>query len=85
MQRQSLGAPRAQGVADFGVLDLDHLGALIGELQADHVAGDEAGKVHHADAGQGHRGVGFELDARYHCLLSWCVPFSAQMPVARKG
>jgi hypothetical protein len=37
----ALDAPRAQRVA-FGRLDLDHLGAEIGELQREHVARDQA-------------------------------------------
>ncbi len=36
-----VGLPGAQRVAPFRVLDLDHLGAEIGELQADHVARHE--------------------------------------------
>jgi hypothetical protein len=45
VQREPLNAPGTQRIADFRVLDFDHLGALIGELQAHHVAGDEAGQI----------------------------------------
>ena len=44
------------------VLDLDHLGALIGQLQAHHVAGDQARQVDHADAVQRRRGGRVEFD-----------------------
>ena len=70
VQALALPAPGAQRIADFGVLDLDDLGALVGELQADHVAGDQARQVHHADAGQRHRGVGGKFDTLQHCALS---------------
>ncbi len=39
---------------------------MIGQLQADHVAGDQAGQVHHADAGQRRLGGGVELDVLDH-------------------
>ena len=48
----ALDAPRAQRVA-LGRLDLDHLGAEIGELQREHVARDQARQVDHADPVQG--------------------------------
>src|SRR5215470_11402902 len=41
MDADAIGLPSAERVALFRVLDLDHLGAEIGELQADHVARDE--------------------------------------------
>ena len=56
VQRQALDPPGAQRIADLRVLDLDDLGALIGKLQADHVAGDEARQVHDPDAIQRGRG-----------------------------
>jgi hypothetical protein len=41
MDADTIGLPGAQRIALFWVLDLDHLGAKISELQADHVARDE--------------------------------------------
>jgi hypothetical protein len=41
MDADAVGLPGAQRVALLRVLDLDHLGAEIGELQADHIARDE--------------------------------------------
>jgi len=38
MDADPIGLPGAQRVALLRVLDLDHLGAKIGELQAGHVA-----------------------------------------------
>ena len=43
----AVGLPRAQRVAALRVLDLQHFGAEIGELQAHHIAGDEARHVDH--------------------------------------
>ena len=68
MQGQAFGAPGAQRVADFRVLDLDDLGALVGQLQADHVAGDQAGQVYDPDPVQRHGRGRVEGDARYHCV-----------------
>src|SRR5215472_16534951 len=45
MDADAVGLPGAQRVAARGVLDLDHLGAEIGELQADHISRDEARHV----------------------------------------
>src|SRR5215471_6678483 len=45
MDADAVGLPGAQRVAALGVLDLDHLGAEIGELQADHIARYEARHV----------------------------------------
>ncbi len=45
-------APVAQRVAPAGRLDLHHLGAEVGELQAQHVAGHQPGEIEHADAAQ---------------------------------
>ena len=53
----ALDAPRAQRVA-LRRLDLDHLGAEIGELQRQDVAGDEARQVDDADPVQGPRADG---------------------------
>ena len=33
-----------------GSFDLDHLGAEVGKLQAEHVAGDEPREIEHANA-----------------------------------
>jgi len=38
MHADPVGLPSAQRVALLRVLDFDHLGAEIGELEADHVA-----------------------------------------------
>ena len=51
--------PGAQRVA-LGGLDLDHLGAVVGEHLGQQVAGDEARQVHHAHAVQGTGGGGVE-------------------------
>src|SRR5215471_11665395 len=45
MDADAVGLPGAQRVAALGILDLDHLGAEIGELQADHIARDETRNV----------------------------------------
>jgi hypothetical protein len=52
--------PVAQRVALAGILDLDHLGAEVGELQAQHVAGHQPRQVEHADAVERAPGVGME-------------------------
>src|SRR5262250_79471 len=53
-------APVAQRVASPGRLDLDHLGAKVGELKAQHVAGHEPGEVEDADAAQRSLAIGLE-------------------------
>jgi len=55
----TLHPPRAQRVA-FGRLDLDDLGAEVGELQGQHVAGHQARQVDDADPVQGAACVGGE-------------------------
>src|SRR5262249_12047077 len=45
-------APVAQRVAPARLLDLDDLGAEVGELKTHHVAGDEPREVEHADAAE---------------------------------
>src|SRR5690349_8182223 len=60
MDRGALDPPVAQRVAALRVLDLDDLGAVIGELQAQHVAGDEARQVDRADALERPVGIGCE-------------------------
>jgi hypothetical protein len=42
--------PLAQRIAAIRAFDLDHLGAEIGQLQAQHVAGDEPREIEHAHA-----------------------------------
>ena len=44
--------PAPQVVAAIRVLDLDHVGAEVGEHVRDHVAGDEPGQVDDANAAQ---------------------------------
>ena len=56
----SFDAPVAQRIALARVLDLDHFGAEVRELQAQHVAGDEAREIEHADAVERAFGVGTE-------------------------
>src|SRR5205085_11545834 len=51
-RRHILRLPRAQRVARRG-LDLDHLGAEIGEQAGESVAGDEARKIEDAQAVEG--------------------------------
>jgi hypothetical protein len=50
MHADAVGLPGAQRVAAFRVLDLQHLRAEIGELETDHVAGNEPRHVDHAHA-----------------------------------
>ena len=66
MDADALDAPVAQGIALARILDLDHLGAEIRELQAQHVAGDEPRQIEHADAVERALGVGTE---RAHAIL----------------
>jgi hypothetical protein len=54
-QGMAFDAPGAQGVTLVRILDLDHLGAKIGQLQRHHVAGDETRQVEHRDAVEGAR------------------------------
>ena len=61
-QRVALDAPMAQGIALVGVLDLDDLGAEVGELEGDHVAGDQPRQVEHGDAVERAGGVRSERD-----------------------
>ncbi len=85
VQRQAVDAPRAQWIAGFRVFDLDDLGALIGELQADHVAGDQAGQIDHADAIQRGRGGRVECDAWDHSLALLDSVLSFQSRLSCKG
>jgi hypothetical protein len=50
MDAHTFTLPGAQRIASLGVLDLDYLGAKIGELEADHVARDQARYVDDADS-----------------------------------
>ncbi len=50
VQRLAADLPVAQRIALAGVLDLDHLGAEIGQLQRQHVAGDQPRQVEDRDA-----------------------------------
>jgi hypothetical protein len=49
MDADAVRLPGAQRVAPLRVLDLDHLGAEIGQLQADHVAGNQPRQVDDPD------------------------------------
>ena len=44
---------RARGIAAAGLLDLDDVGAHVGQVHAAHGPGDEVGELEHAVAGQG--------------------------------
>jgi hypothetical protein len=59
-----LHAPGAQRIAAIRVLDFDDLGAEIGQLEREHVARDETGKVEHADAVEGTTDLGSERKHR---------------------
>src|SRR6266436_2401474 len=50
MDADPLALPSAQRIAPLRILDLDYFGAKIGELEADHVARDEARHVDDADS-----------------------------------
>jgi hypothetical protein len=54
-QRVPRDAPVAQRVALARVLDLDHLGAEIGQLQREHVARDQTRQIEHGDSRRGGR------------------------------
>ena len=60
MDADPLALPGAQRIAPLRILDLDHLGAKIGELEADHVARDQARHVDDADSVERTGGAGFE-------------------------
>ncbi len=69
-ERLAADLPVAQRIALARVLDLDHLGAEVGQLQRQHVARDEARQVEHDDAFKRAGGVGLERgDGRFwfHC------------------
>ena len=57
---------------------------MIGQLQADHVAGDQAGDVHHTDTVQRRGGGRVEFDMLDHtaslCVAGNQVYRSARMP-----
>ena len=57
--------PGAQRVALAGILDLDDLGAEIGELRRDRVAGDEPRHVDDPDAVERAGGIGLERFSRH--------------------
>ncbi len=59
MQLLAAVTPVAQRVAR-GRLDLDDVGAEIGELEGKHVAGDEPRQVEHAHAGERPGGGGIK-------------------------
>ena len=61
MQFLAAVAPVAQRVARRR-LDLDDVGAEIGELKRQHVAGDEPRQIEHAHAGERPGGVGLERE-----------------------
>ena len=61
----ALDAPVAQRIALAGVLDLDHLGAEVGELQGEHVARDQARQIEHDDAVEGAGGLRPERGHRF--------------------
>jgi hypothetical protein len=61
MQFCAAVAPVAQRVARRR-LDLDDVGAEIGELEREHVAGDEPRQIEHAHAGERSGGVGLERE-----------------------
>ena len=85
VQAQALHAPGTQRIAGPRVLDLDHLCALIGQLQAHHVAGDQTRQI---DARGCHRAARRRL-VRIRCAGSLHALQDAlvwvQTPVARKG
>ena len=66
VQGMAFDAPGAQRVAFVWVLQLDHFRALIGELERNHVAGDEARQVNDLDAVQRCFRIGFKINARDH-------------------
>ena len=61
---------RADIVAGAGVLDLDHLGAVIGEVLGGERAGQQTGEIEDAQAGERGRG---RISARVHLIrISAC-------------
>jgi hypothetical protein len=54
-QRVPRDTPVAQRVALARVLDLDHLGAEIGQLQGEHVARHQTRQIEHGNAVEGRR------------------------------
>ena len=64
IQVAGVAAHRTQGarvVAGTGVLDLDHIGTVVGEMLGGERAGQQAGQVKHAHAGQRQAGLGFRI------------------------
>ena len=57
LRRGALDARRrpADVVAAAGVLDLQHVGAVVGQQQRAEAAGQQAAEVEHADAGERER------------------------------
>src|SRR5437899_2821915 len=60
MNTDAPGLPGAQRVALDRVLDLDHLGAEIGELRRHGIAGDEPRQIDDPDAVERTDGIGLE-------------------------
>ena len=75
--------PGAQRIALAGGLDLDDLGPEVGQLQAQHVAGDQPRKVEHADARERAQVVGIE--AEVHQRVPMGVPGEPTAPGMRSG
>src|SRR5262249_5385227 len=67
--RDTLDAPIAQRIALLRILDLDDLGAEIGELQAQHVAGDEPRQVDDPDPVERPQGIGRK--SFHYRVLRW--------------
>src|SRR5262249_11138475 len=65
MDADPVGLPGTQRVALAGVLDLDDLGAKIGELRADRVAGNKPRHVDDAHPVERTGGIGVEGKLRH--------------------
>ena len=98
VQREAGVAPVAQRIARRR-LDLDHVGAEVGELQRQHVAGDQARQIEHADAveraargrveadgrriGRHDADVGW-AKSRMRCLAAWATAREAILPTRER-
>jgi hypothetical protein len=75
--------PGAQRVAFAWVFNLDDLGAEIGELRGDRVAGDETRHVDDANAVERAGGIGLETLLRHgHFAVSSAAAVDAANPIA---
>ena len=77
MQALAFRPPGAQRIAVVRVFNLDDIGAMIRQLQADHIAGNQAGQVDHPDAVQRRLGGRIEFYVWNHsrslCGHGWPV------------